>query len=206
MKPLADPQKHQIIDPKILYYGMPVILVTTRNEDGTTNISPISSSWALGHYVVLGFGTGGKAVENLQHTPELVINVPGYSLWQQVEQLAPLTGKDPVPEHKAHSGFRYEKDKFGVAGFHEQASETVGPGRIRECPLQLECIVKRMTIPDYAPGMTIVETQVQRVHAILEIISRGSHIDPERWNPLIYNFRHYFPLGEQLGRSYRSET
>ncbi len=32
------------IHPKILYYGMPVYLLSTLNEDDTTNISPMSSS------------------------------------------------------------------------------------------------------------------------------------------------------------------
>ncbi|WP_243765362.1 hypothetical protein [Bacillus arachidis] len=34
------------IKPKILYYGMPIYLLSTLDEDGTTNISPMSSSWA----------------------------------------------------------------------------------------------------------------------------------------------------------------
>jgi hypothetical protein len=33
-----------------------------------------------------------------------------------------------------------------------------------------------------------------------------SHIDPAAWRPLIYNFRHYFGLGAELGFSYRSQT
>lgn len=49
-----------IIKPKILYYGTPVILLNTLNEDDTVNISPISSSWALGEYIILGIGLGVK--------------------------------------------------------------------------------------------------------------------------------------------------
>jgi hypothetical protein len=33
-----------------------------------------------------------------------------------------------------------------------------------------------------------------------------SHVDPRRWRPLIYNFRHYYGLGAELGRSFRSTT
>jgi hypothetical protein len=32
------------------------------------------------------------------------------------------------------------------------------------------------------------------------------HIDPVAWSPLIYNFRHYFGLGPELGHSFRSQT
>ncbi|UHA74557.1 flavin reductase family protein [Paenibacillus sp. 481] len=194
------------IDPKILYYGMPVILVTTQNEDGTTNISPLSSSWALGRNIVLGIGLGGKALENLQRTPQLVINVPDHSLWQQVELLAPLTGKYPVPDYKLPLGIRYEKDKFAAAGLTALASTTVAPLRIAECPIQMECTVQRISIPDYAPYFSIVETQVEHVHAHDELVQNSNQIDPAKWNPLIYNFRHYYSLGEHLGTSYREKT
>lgn len=83
----------KMINPKILYYGFPVILLSTLNEDGTVNISPLSSSWALGDCIVLGIGLGGKAIENLERHPECVINIPDPSLWENVEQLAPYTGK-----------------------------------------------------------------------------------------------------------------
>lgn len=197
---------HLPIQPKILYYGMPVILVTTLNEDDSTNISPISSSWALGQYLVLGIGVNGKAFENLRHTPQLVINVPDSSLWENVEKLAHLTGKYPVPESKTQIGIRYEKDKFSAAGLDPQVSQIVKPARIRECPLQIECEIRRITVPDYAPSIAVVEVEAKQVHAIPEILKHDSHINPEVWQPLIYNFRHYFPLGTALGKSYRAQV
>ena len=36
------------IEPAILHFGTPVVLVTTLDEDGTTNVAPISSAWWLG--------------------------------------------------------------------------------------------------------------------------------------------------------------
>jgi hypothetical protein len=45
------------------------------------------------------------------------------------------------------------------------------------------------------------------VHADARIVIPGTdHIDPSAWHPLIYNFRHYFGLGAELGHSFRSET
>ncbi len=52
---------HRMIRPKILYFGTPVVLLTTLNEDGSTNISPISSAWSLGGCIILGVGLGGMA-------------------------------------------------------------------------------------------------------------------------------------------------
>ena len=76
MKIMKQIPNTKIINPKILYYGFPVILLSTLNEDGTVNISPLSSSWVLGDCIVLGIGLGGKAIENLERHPECVINIP----------------------------------------------------------------------------------------------------------------------------------
>ncbi|MEK4061500.1 MULTISPECIES: flavin reductase family protein [Paenibacillus] len=196
----------EVITPKILYYGTPVILLNTLNEDGTVNISPISSSWALGDCIVLGVGVEGKALENLERLPECVINIPSPSLWENVEQLAPYTGKNPVPEHKQKYGFSYQKDKYAISGLTPAQSIAVQPARIMECPLQIEARVKNIRIPEHSPDFAIIETQAVHVHAHKEIILEGDHIDPQKWSPLIYNFRHYFGLGHQLGKTFRSET
>jgi len=197
---------HVTIQPKILYYGTPVVLLTTENEDGTTNISPISSSWALGKYVILGLGLGSQGLENLRQRPACVINLADASMYQQVEALAPLTGREPVPPYKKELGFRHETDKFRAANLTRVQSETVRPDRIGECPLQLEAIVRDIRIPDYAEMFAIVETEVRRVHADEQIVQGEHHVNPRAWNPLIYNFRHYYGLGNELGKTYRSET
>lgn len=205
MKKMDQVPNTEIIKPKILYYGTPVILLNSLNEDGTVNISPMSSSWALGDCIILGIGLGGKAIENLERHPECVINVPSPSLWENVEQLAPYTGKNPVPDYKKKNGFTYEKEKYDISRLTPTGSKSVKPTRIMECPIQIEARVKHIRIPDYSPDFAVVETQAIHVHAHKEIILEGNHIDPNKWSPLIYNFRHYFGLGNQLGKTFRSE-
>ncbi|UQZ36457.1 hypothetical protein C2I18_24725 [Paenibacillus sp. PK3_47] len=195
----------EMIKPAILYYGTPVILLSTLNEDGTVNISPISSSWALGDCIVLGLGIGGQAFHNLERHPECVVNIPGPSLWKEVERLAPYTGKYPVPEDKQQYGFTFLKDKFAASGLTPAASVTVKPARIAECPLQIEAAVLNIRVPEHSPDFAVIEARAVQVHAHKDIITHGSHIDPQKWSPLIYNFRHYFGLGDQLGRTFRAE-
>ncbi len=192
------------IYPKILYYGMPVYLLSTLNEDGTTNISPMSSSWALGKYIVLGIGLGGKAIQNIKVNRECVINLPSSSQWEHVEKIAPYTGTDNIPKFKCDMGYTYIKDKLALANLTPISSKTVKPQRIEECPLQIEARVRDIRIPDYDPFFAIVETEVIHVHAHTNIIKGGNHIDPQKWNPLFYNFRYYFSIGEEIGRNYRT--
>src|ERR1700712_991655 len=116
----------QTIEPKILYFGTPVGLVTSVNEDGSTNIAPISSFWALGWTMMLGLLDETKTADNLARHAECVVNVPSPQLWRQVEKLAPLTGRDPVPELKAKQ-FSFEKNKFEAGDFTSLPSELVRP-------------------------------------------------------------------------------
>ena len=36
------------IEPSILYFGTPVVLISTLNEDASLNVAPMSSAWWLG--------------------------------------------------------------------------------------------------------------------------------------------------------------
>jgi flavin reductase (DIM6/NTAB) family NADH-FMN oxidoreductase RutF len=201
-------EEHQGIWPSVLYFGTPVALVTTLNADGTPNIGPMSSAWALGYVVVMGWESTAHTLANLGRERECVLNLPGPDLAAQVEALAPLTGCDPPAPHKAGT-FRFEPRKFQAAGLTPIASETVRPPRVAECPLQLEAKVTAIHEPASRPDgeyFRIVETHVQRVHAHARIVKPGTnHIDPQQWSPLLYVFRHYFGTGEELGRSFRAE-
>ncbi len=195
------------IKPKILYFGTPVVLVSTVDSEGNVNLSPMSSAWALGNSIVLGLSTVGKTLENLRNTGECTLNFPDGTMWKNVEKLAPLTGKDPVPEQKS-SVFRYEPHKFSASGLTPVMSENVTPPRVLECQLQMECSVS--SIYDLREGNSafaaIVEVKAIAVYAHRDIILDGNHVNPSLWKPLIYSFRHYFALGTELGKSFRSET
>ncbi|ADB29962.1 conserved hypothetical protein [Kribbella flavida DSM 17836] len=196
---------HLTIQPSILYAGTPVALLSTDNGDGTFNLAAMSSAWALGDVVVLGLGANGRTRFNLQARPDLVINYPSPALWEAVERLASLTGQHPVPPAK-RARFRYEPRKFEAAGLTPVASELVAPPPVAECPLQFEATATSVEL-DAQGNFLVVQAQVLRVHAAAAIVVPGtSYVDPCAWSPLIYNFRHYFGLGDQLGHSFRSET
>jgi flavin reductase (DIM6/NTAB) family NADH-FMN oxidoreductase RutF len=198
---------HREVRPPILYFGTPVGLVTTISPDGTDNIGPMSSVWALGYTVVMGWERTAQTFSNLAYERECVINFPGPDLADQVEALAPLTGRNPPAAHKADK-FRYDPDKFAATGLTRLPSKAVRPPRIAECPLQMEATVTAIHEPSTSDGdmFRIVETHVERVHAASHIIKDFSdHIDTSQWSPLLYVFRHYFGTGPELGRTFRAE-
>ena len=198
------PTEHVTITPSILYFGTPVVLVSTENADGTANLAPMSSAWALGDVFVLGLGAEGHTAHNLRERPELVLNFPAPEMWQAVESLALLTGANPVPDGKP-ANCRYEPDKFGAAGLHPLPSEVVSPPRVAECPVHIEARVADLRL-DSTDDFVIVEAATLRVHADRRLVIDGtSHVDTRAWSPLIYNFRHYFGLGPRLGKARRAE-
>ena len=198
------------IEPKILYFGTPVALISSQNEDGSTNLAPISSFWALGWTAMLGLLDETKTADNLAQRPDCVVNIPSPDLWQQVEKLAPLTGKNPVPEIKARQ-FRFEPNKFDASGLSPMTSEVVKPERAKDCPVHLEARVVRLhTLSgeklNELGGGVAAEVEVLRVHVASEFILGDNHIDPQKWSPSIYNFRHYFRLADkELGKTFRAE-
>ncbi|HET7616238.1 MAG TPA: flavin reductase family protein, partial [Bacillales bacterium] len=133
-------------------------------------------------------------------------NLPNPDLWEKVEALAPLTGKNPVPTDKIAKGIHYGKDKYAAADFTPIPSKSVEPKRIAECPLQIEAEVRHIRIPEHSAFFAVVEVQALHVHAHENIVLGDHHIDPQTWSPLIYNFRHYFGLGPERGKTYRAET
>jgi len=198
---------HRENAPPILYFGTPVVLVSTLNPDGTPNLAPMSSAWALGWTVMLGLGKSGQTIANLERTGECVLNLPSDELWPAVERLAPLTGRHPVPDHKLAYGGRFEPRKFDAAALTPVPSQCVAPPRVAECPLQMEARVRAIRDLEDDPSVASVEVRVLTVHAHEHLLmDDGRHIDPARWRPLIYNFRHYFGLGPELGRSFRAAT
>ncbi|OKJ16189.1 flavin reductase family protein [Kitasatospora sp. CB01950] len=186
------------MEPHILYFGTPVVLLSTVDAAGAVNLAPISSAWALDRTVVLGLGPDGRTSHNLAARPELVINVPGPQLWRQVERLGDTTGRPDA----AH----FVRDKFAHAGLTAQPAELVAPPRVAECPLQLEARVADLRA-DATGEFLVAEAHVLRVHAAESITVAGTdYVEPAAWSPLVYNFRHYFGLGPELGHSSRSRT
>ena len=107
---------HQLVDLKVLYFGTPVVLISTRNPDGTANLAPMSSAWWLGDQAMLGMNTGSQTTRNLMRERECVLNLPSADLAGAVDRLALLTGSPELSPHKIEKGYRYEPDKFGAAG------------------------------------------------------------------------------------------
>src|SRR5215218_8950019 len=107
---------HQISEPAILYFGTPVVLISTVNGDGTYNLAPMSSVFWLGWRCMIGLSAFSKTTENILTTGQCVLNLPSVYQAGAVNCLALTTGSNPVPEGKQKKGYRYEPRKFEISG------------------------------------------------------------------------------------------
>lgn len=189
---------HVDIDPAILYFGTPVVLLSTLNEDGTTNLMPMSSVFWLGRTAVLGIGGSSQTAHNLRDRPEIVLNLPGVDLVTQVDRLALTTGNAAMSAAKAERGYVHVADKYAHAGLTAYGSDTVLPTSVAECPVHIEGTVSLHELGE--PKLLAVEVAVTAVRVAPELRLDGhlNRIDPDRWRPLVMSFQQFYGLGERV--------
>lgn len=199
---------HKTIEPGILYFGTPVVLISSQNDDGTFNLAPMSSAFWLGWRGILGLAATSKTTQNLIRSGECVLNLPSDDLAPMVDRLALTTCSNPVPEGKLRRGYRHEAHKFELGGFTALASETVHPPRAAECPVQLEAVVEAVhgmadNDPSQRGTRSCIEVRIQRVHVHESILLTGeaNRIDPDKWRPLIMSFQQFYGLTRRVHAS-----
>jgi flavin reductase (DIM6/NTAB) family NADH-FMN oxidoreductase RutF len=198
---------HQTLDLKVLYFGTPVVIISSRNPDGTTNLAPMSSAWWLGSTCVLGLGDSAQTAANLRRERECVLNLVPSTLVDAVDRLALTTGSPSPSPRKLAMGYRHVPDKFAAAGLSPMASELVAPDRVAQCPIQLECEISgTFPIGGPDPFATAFTAEVRRAHVEQDLVIPGTrYVDPVAWDPLIMKFCEFFGGGDNVHPSRLAE-
>ncbi|RMZ89019.1 hypothetical protein DV736_g3750, partial [Chaetothyriales sp. CBS 134916] len=203
---------HIPIDPAILYWGTPVVLISTVNTDGTHNIGPMSSAFFLAHSCMLGLDASSCTTANIIRTGECVLNLASENMVAAVNAIAKTTGSDPVPETKVGRGYVHLKDKFAAAGFTKLPSEKVAAPGISECSVVMEArltAVHDMFGPTPAKGaIKALEVEIVniKVHPRLKMDGYANRIDPDAWNPMIMSFCELYGVNRgKIGNSRLAE-
>jgi flavin reductase (DIM6/NTAB) family NADH-FMN oxidoreductase RutF len=205
---------HQVISPAIFYWGTPIVLVTSLNEDGTTNIAPMSSAWWLGNRCMLGLAAGSQTSINIMRDQQCVLNLASDDMQDPINALARTTGTPNVEEAKPDSGIPYFKkmagyksvhDKFSHTGFTPQPAEIVRPHRIAECAAQMEAELvgihemfqgEEDVVKGVRGVIVALEVKVLRthVHERIRMAGHENRIDPDQWNPMIMSFQELYGI------------
>lgn len=176
-----------------------MVLLSTLNEDGTTNLMPMSSVFWLGRTAVLGIGGSSQTAHNLRDRPEIVLNLPSVDLVTEVDRLALTTGRSDLSPNKVARGYECVRDKYARAGLTAFGSDTVLPTSVTECPVHIEGTVAALHGLEET-GLLAVEVAVTAVRVAPELRLTGhpNRIDPDRWRPLVMSFQHFYGLGNRV--------
>lgn len=199
----------EIISPAIFYWGTPVVLITTENEDGSFNIAPMSSAWWLADRCVLGLSAISQTTVNLLRTKECFLNLASDDMVDAVNALAKTTGTEAVSTasagegylyFKRMNGYKYVRDKFGHAGLTPLASQLIRPTRVAESPVQMEGELKSVhEMMQDVDGSSLLALEVKvlrtHIHGNIRMEGHANRIDPDKWRPLIMSFQEFYGLG-----------
>ncbi|OJJ56741.1 hypothetical protein ASPSYDRAFT_1182461 [Aspergillus sydowii CBS 593.65] len=202
MGSLETPQS-EIISPAIFYWGTPVVLISTENEDGTFNLAPMSSAWWLGNRCLLGLGAISQTTVNLLRTKQCVLNLASENMVDAVNALAKTTGTKGVSTASPHEGYLYFKlingykyvhDKFRHAGLTPFSSELNAQSREGELKN-----VHEMMQDTNGKTLLALEVKVLRthIHGNIRMEGHANRIDPDKWRPLIMSFQEFYGLGSR---------
>ncbi len=203
---------HIVSEPSILYFGTPVILIGTTNENGSHNLAPMSSAFWLGWRCIIGLAASSQTTKNILRTGECVLNLASVNEVAAVNLLARTTGSNPVPESKKQKGYYYEPGKFEKAGLTPLPADMIEAPLVKECPVQLEAVVanaRSLAEEDAVMRgrIVIIELRVVRVHLSTSILMEGkpNHVDPDKWHPLIMSFQKFYSTSDEVHESTLAE-
>lgn len=154
----------------------PICFASTVDADGRPNLSPFSFFNVFGsNPATLIFSpsrrvrdnTTKHTLDNIYATREVVINVVTYQIVQQ----ASLTSCE----------YPQGVNEFEKAGFTPLPSEKVKPWRVKESPVQMECIVRQVIETGQGGGAgNLVICEPVLVHINEEILDAHNRIDPHK--------------------------
>lgn len=157
----------------------PIAVVSTRNIDGSNNVAPFSffngfsaKPMIVGFAPLIRTSTGEKkdTVINIEREKEFVINFTTEDNFEMI--------------NKCSTELEYGEDEFKFSGLTPIDSEVVKARRVKESPIQFECILRDIVSYGDQPGAgTLITGEVVRIH-IDESIYENGRINTSLWKPM----------------------
>jgi len=130
----------------------------------------------------LGIRPHRHSYKLIDETKEFVVNIPTVEILKEADFCGVVSGKDV--------------DKFSETGLTAEPAEKVKPPLIKECPVNVECIV-RQKIPLGVHHLFIGE--VVGVHVNKDVLDDKGRIDFSKLSPFVYNQGEYWSLNKKIG-------
>lgn len=174
------------LKPSTYLYPAPVLLISSREEAGKPYVATICWAGVLCSeppLVGISVRPSRRSNELIKNSMEFVINIPSRKWLKETD----------------YCGFASEldTDKFSTVGFAADEAQMVKAPLIKECPLNLECVVKQI-LPLGSHDLFIAE--VVAAHADEDVLE-GDEISMERLSlfaycPIAHEYR---AIGDKIG-------
>ena len=154
----------------------PIALVSSIDSEGRPNLSPFSFFNVFSANPPIAIFSPARRVrnntikhtlQNVASTKEVVINVVSY----------------PIVEQTSLSSTEYKKgvNEFIKSGLTPIESIQVKPYRVKESPVQMECIVKNIiSLGEDGGAGNLVVCEIVKMHISENILNENHHIDPNK--------------------------
>jgi len=171
--------------PHVCLFPCPVVLITCLDSNGNSNI--ITLAWvgtvcSEPPMVALGIRPSRYSSELIEKSREFVVNIPTTKIIKETDYCGITSGRDV--------------DKFSETQLTPEKAEKVLAPLIRECPVNMECILKDR-VPLGTHDLFIGE--VVQVHVDQRIMDEKGNINIEIADPITYNQGEYWNLNKKLG-------
>jgi flavin reductase (DIM6/NTAB) family NADH-FMN oxidoreductase RutF len=168
--------------PKLHHYLLgavgprPICFASTVDENGNPNLAPFSffnvfsANPPIAVFSPARSGRTGETKDtykNVKQVPEVVINIVNYNMVHQMSL--------------ASSPYPHGVDEFVKSGFTKVASDVVKPFRVKESPVQMECIVKEVIELGEGGGAgNLVVCEVVKIHISEDVLDDNQMIDQHK--------------------------
>jgi flavin reductase (DIM6/NTAB) family NADH-FMN oxidoreductase RutF len=171
--------------PYTALFPCPVVLVTCVDATGKPNI--ITLAWAgtvcsEPPMVGLGIRPSRYSHKLIEEGKEFVVNIPTSEIVKETDCCGVTSGRDT--------------DKFAETKLTPEQADKVKAPLIRECPVNMECKLKKV-VPLGAHDLFIGE--VVQVHIDQSVLDEKGNVDIKKADPFTYNLGEYWNLNKKLG-------
>lgn len=152
----------------------PIAFASTLDSNGVSNLSPFSFFNVFSsNPPILVFSPARRVRDNsvkhtlinCQQTKEVVINIVNYSIVQQMS-LSSTEYADGI-------------DEFLKSGLTPVASDLIKPFRVKESPVQFECVVNDIIALGFEGGAgNLIICEVVKIHIDESVLDQKGAIDP----------------------------
>lgn len=175
----------QVWKPSTMLNPVPVVMVSCADSEGKPNIITLAWAGTINSdppMVSISVRKERYSFDLIKEKGEFVINLPTKKLTFATDYCGVKSGRDT--------------DKFEAMGLTPEPASKVGVPIIKECPVNLECVVRQsMELGSHIMFLAeVVATDVEET-----LLDEKGKLDLNKAELICYSHGEYFPLGKPLG-------